>query len=416
MKKLLTILLFITISMTFVLGQDCEISGLWVAFANSWIEGGATVYEYPGVFEGQSVEYEEREYYYFTEDGLVAWKWVSIEEGFEEPWEWLRYTVEGDSIIISGMEWEGSYGLTLEQVSNFPEGAEYQHSGCMLSLEEPSEDEWTRNFLPADIDSLKSDVYEVETPALPYTGLWLGFVSTMGPDTALGFEWPAVFKGQDYEEKWRDIFYLTPDGEFAQAWYNPEEIPDSLEWSWGNYEIVGDSIVISNMTDDFWNTTLSLEFGQVWDFPSDTMEYTYTGSIMGFGGPEFDPTYTWYFLHPGEADSLQDDIADLVTPPESQTAIEHAAIEKPGSYKLGQNYPNPFNPVTTIKYNLPKQSNVKIAVYNMLGEKVEELINEVKSAGYNTVQWNASGFSSGLYFYRIKAGNFSAVKKCILVK
>lgn len=72
-------------------------------------------------------------------------------------------------------------------------------------------------------------------------------------------------------------------------------------------------------------------------------------------------------------------------------------------FTLKQNYPNPFNPETTIEYALPFRSSVKLSVYNMLGEKVAELINGAQDAGVYKVYWNASGMTSGVYVYRLEA-------------
>jgi parallel beta-helix repeat protein len=88
----------------------------------------------------------------------------------------------------------------------------------------------------------------------------------------------------------------------------------------------------------------------------------------------------------------------------------------PKSYSLYQNYPNPFNPVTTIRYELPKESDVKLVIYNLLGEKVDELVNSFQKAGRYEVKWNAYSFASAVYFYTIKAGDFYSSKKIILLK
>jgi len=93
----------------------------------------------------------------------------------------------------------------------------------------------------------------------------------------------------------------------------------------------------------------------------------------------------------------------------------------PTSYKLSQNYPNPFNPTTTIEYALPSRSNVTIAVYNLLGQKVRTLIETDKPAGLYKTAWDGTNdknlpVASGLYFYRIKAGDFTASKKMLLLK
>ncbi len=85
-------------------------------------------------------------------------------------------------------------------------------------------------------------------------------------------------------------------------------------------------------------------------------------------------------------------------------------------YSLGQNYPNPFNPTTQINYDLPFDGNVSIKLYDMTGREVMTLINEVKPAGYYTVNLNAANLSSGVYFYTLSANNFTATKKLMVVK
>lgn len=88
----------------------------------------------------------------------------------------------------------------------------------------------------------------------------------------------------------------------------------------------------------------------------------------------------------------------------------------PTEFKLFQNYPNPFNPNTQIIYGIPEDSNVKIEIFNLLGELVEVLIDEFKNAGYYTENLNIKKRSSGIYIYRIQAGSFVETKKMILMK
>ena len=88
----------------------------------------------------------------------------------------------------------------------------------------------------------------------------------------------------------------------------------------------------------------------------------------------------------------------------------------PNKFELYQNYPNPFNPSTTIRYDLPKQAKVKLVVYDLLGREVATLVDKTKQAGKYNVTWNAKRFASGLYFCRIQAGDYSAVKKLLLLK
>jgi hypothetical protein len=88
----------------------------------------------------------------------------------------------------------------------------------------------------------------------------------------------------------------------------------------------------------------------------------------------------------------------------------------PTEFGLSQNYPNPFNPSTMISYQVPVASMVQISVFNSIGERVGTLVNEVKEPGYYEVTWNASAMPSGVYFFRINAGEFTAVKKMMLTK
>jgi hypothetical protein len=104
------------------------------------------------------------------------------------------------------------------------------------------------------------------------------------------------------------------------------------------------------------------------------------------------------------------------------TSSEAGDNIQPNDFSLFQNYPNPFNPSTKIEYTLPAESNVKISVFNILGEKVAELINTQMSAGVHTINFNAGSLASGIYIYRIEAriltgkGHFIDVKKMMLLK
>jgi len=91
-------------------------------------------------------------------------------------------------------------------------------------------------------------------------------------------------------------------------------------------------------------------------------------------------------------------------------------VNGPLTFALEQNYPNPFNPTTTISYSLPLKSQVELAIYNALGESVMQLVNEEKPAGSYSVEFDAANLPSGIYFYRLRAGDFIETKKMILLK
>lgn len=88
----------------------------------------------------------------------------------------------------------------------------------------------------------------------------------------------------------------------------------------------------------------------------------------------------------------------------------------PDNFELMQNYPNPFNPVTRIQYNVPTNSQVKLSVFDILGKEIKILTDEVKTSGTYEAEFNASSLSSGVYFYVLKAGGFTSVKKMMLMK
>jgi hypothetical protein len=96
--------------------------------------------------------------------------------------------------------------------------------------------------------------------------------------------------------------------------------------------------------------------------------------------------------------------------------IVEADLGTPKTFELSRNYPNPFNPSTTIRYSLPKAGNVKLTVYNILGQEVVTLVNEFKEAGVHTVNFNASELNSGLYIYKLHAGSFNQTRKMMLIK
>jgi hypothetical protein len=102
--------------------------------------------------------------------------------------------------------------------------------------------------------------------------------------------------------------------------------------------------------------------------------------------------------------------------PNPPTGVENGGSNSPTIYSLEQNYPNPFNPSTTIRYGLPNRSHVTLTVFNTLGQQVSVLQNEEQEAGYHEVEFDGKILSSGVYFYRIQAGDFVQTKRLLLLK
>ncbi len=96
--------------------------------------------------------------------------------------------------------------------------------------------------------------------------------------------------------------------------------------------------------------------------------------------------------------------------------LNYISSEIPVKFSLHQNYPNPFNPVTKIKFDLPKSSNVTIKIYDAIGREVSTLVNEKLNAGVYSVDWDGANYPSGVYFYQITSGSYIETKKMILIK
>jgi hypothetical protein len=119
------------------------------------------------------------------------------------------------------------------------------------------------------------------------------------------------------------------------------------------------------------------------------------------------------FTHNGSTSPDTIHVQGVGTP---MVAVGNSQDPLPTEHALSQNYPNPFNPTTTISYSLPQQSFVRLEVFNVVGERVAMLVNEERGAGNHAVTFNAAGMSSGVYFYRLSAGDFVGVRKLVIVR
>lgn len=148
-------------------------------------------------------------------------------------------------------------------------------------------------------------------------------------------------------------------------------------------------------------------------------QFTRTGRWYDFfSGDSIDVTntYTSYTYKPGEFHVYT---TKKLETPEQGILLginDENNFSKPITFNLENNYPNPFNPATTINYSIAKESKVKLSIYNALGENVRTLVNEIQGEGYYSTYFDASGLPSGIYFYKIEAGNYVSAKKMILMK
>ncbi|MCX6640689.1 MAG: C25 family cysteine peptidase [bacterium] len=130
----------------------------------------------------------------------------------------------------------------------------------------------------------------------------------------------------------------------------------------------------------------------------DSSFFTITKSTVSDGGPWIGASFV--------SGNVFDEFAPTIT----------KAVTLPDAYSLGQNYPNPFNPLTTISFALPQSSQVTLTVFDLQGRSVAELVNGKREAGIHEVSFDASKLASGMYFYRIQAGDFTAIQKMVLLK
>jgi len=232
-------------------------------------------------------------------------------------------------------------------------------------------------FTP-DLQTIK---WQIDLPYVTYLGAPLGkegvFVA-IGSGTQITAYKPTLTRKPvaDFRSSGRDINVNQPLNFFDQSSYSP------TSWSW---TFTGGSPSTSNLQNPTGITystpgTYEVKLVATNSFGSDTI------------------TRTSYVV---------------VTNPSTIVKNEN---EIPDKYSLGQNYPNPFNPVTKIQLQVPRLKFVKLLVYDILGKEVATLVNEQLSAGSYTVTFNAGNLKSGIYFYKLTAGEYSEVKKMILMK
>jgi hypothetical protein len=109
-------------------------------------------------------------------------------------------------------------------------------------------------------------------------------------------------------------------------------------------------------------------------------------------------------------------VSDSAFAIQSTSSVEGWSNGVPDSYELYQNFPNPFNPVSRIRYQLPKQTPVRIALYDVLGKEVKRLVDDVRDAGYYELELNGGDLGSGIYFLKMNAEGHSSVRKIMLMK
>jgi hypothetical protein len=125
-------------------------------------------------------------------------------------------------------------------------------------------------------------------------------------------------------------------------------------------------------------------------------------------------TFPLYYMQEDQAKEL---LEYILNEKFSETlSSERLSEDNPQKFELYQNFPNPFNPMTIINYQLSMNSDVDLSVYNLLGQKVATLVSDNQPAGQHSIQWDASGFASGVYYYILKAGEYRGYNKMVLIR
>ena len=240
-------------------------------------------------------------------------------------------------------------------------------------------------------------------------------------------------------QSFRQIKSVTMDSFSNNISYSYERI-DSLTgkvYSWNSgsgieYQIddlsisLGDTINVSRFGSIEQVTSFdSLNLRNIFGFSKDNRVYNSRLSYLGYGDRYWltkDIGLT-YHLSTGDLTSTVNNLKGAVIKGVVYgdtsfviVGINDIVPDLPKEFVLSQNYPNPFNPSTTINYSLPKAGNVKLTVYNSIGSKVATIVNEYKPAGNYSIQFNGSNLASGIYLYRLESGDYSAVKKFVLLK
>ncbi|MDA3861576.1 MAG: T9SS type A sorting domain-containing protein [Melioribacteraceae bacterium] len=233
---------------------------------------------------------------------------------------------------------------------------------------------------------------------------------TLGDSTMSGIHW-SIFKVSAHEENIYKTFYVSdPDTGYSIDNLAPV-VPGGIIAD-GFDEIV-QLAWDENIDKDFQYYAIYRSLDP--EFTADTMNtYTYTTSDNFFGDDDVIQGNTYYYSiaavdYSGNYSESSEKVYALVNDVDSD-------LEIPKVYELGQNYPNPFNPSTVIKFSLPESRLVSLKVFNILGEEVATLVNEMRSVGNYEVSFDASNLTTGMYIYRIQSGEFTSTKKMMLIK
>ncbi len=267
---------------------------------------------------------------------------------------------------------------------------------------------------PQSLEVILSDSTE-NAPALGHNNCMIIKGDAQG-ESCNGLIWQKLelIGGATYEFNggFRHVSGNLADGFWCQVYLSEEAPIEGQDWT-PTGETNSDLLIGFNSTTDCSGDLVDGTFRKFACDGQDTTQYIAPGTSG-------EPVDVYFGIKAGSNSSEPfeitiDDIS-LVQMSDTETAVKNVSHIKPSGYTLEQNVPNPFNPGTGIRYSIPVQTRVHLAVYNVLGHKVATLVDENQAPGTYSVTFDASKHNSGLYLYRLETDDFSETKRMLFIK
>lgn len=404
---------------------------LFIRAKNSDDEWGLTIKKLILVDQGEAREIEDIEYFFDEDPGFGNGTSISITAAGQIDKEAMLSTqglsVGLHTIFIRAKFTDGNWGMPIKKLILIDQSDPVLVSNIISAEYFFNTDPGFAAATPISVDAGA----EIQTSfTIPSTDLPIGdqilFVRVMNADSVWGMYSSEVFNLSEVASL---TFESTDTLEYFQD--SPELLVAGDFGIFSSTEISADSAIIK-ITKGFLEED-SLYIDDLGSLDIDSVESGI--KISGNASLEDyqDAIRTAYYINNNEVSEKADTLKEFTITVYSGAFASEAVVRYvevldhimtsnddelglPKEFSLRQNYPNPFNPSTNIEFALPEQAEVTLKVYNLLGREISTLVSGRMSAGNHKIEFNASGLSTGLYFYRIKAGSFMQTKKMMLIK
>ncbi len=352
--------------------------GISDSYANSVQQTKDGGYVIAGSVSGTSNFFAGNEHWLLKLDstGNLQWhKMFSSPEVYDIAWS-VRQTNDSGYIVAGQTQDTIGYGM----------------DGLLLKLDKDGNIEWQRNYESGQGDALQT-VEQTQDGGYIAGGLW-SYGSAHNGGVIIKTDKNGYIEWQKIYPDINSIKTIVQTIDTGYVFGSSASVDHN-----GSGSV--DYIVIK--TDIYGNTVRELENTNVGVYDASLIPKTFNVSMFS---PDLYIINTNSFA-----------VNTNVTPRNAWVStLAKGEITSPLLFKLEQNYPNPFNPTTTISFTIPSKSFVSLKIFDALGREVSTLINEELSSGTYSKQWDASGLTSGVYFYRLQAGSFTQTKKLILLR